>query len=94
MIFNLGNTSPVPVTELVDILEKLLNVKVKRKVMPMPRNGDVKFTHANISRVQKELGYMPTTDLESGLKKFVRWYLDFYSPLKNKSVCVPIVLGN
>jgi hypothetical protein len=29
---------------------------------------------------------MPTTDLESGLKKFVRWYLDFYSPLKNKSV--------
>ncbi|CAI8589195.1 unnamed protein product [Vicia faba] len=85
-IFNLGNTSPVPVTELVDILEKLLNVKVKRKVMPMPRNGDVKFTHANISRAQKELGYMPTTDLESGLKKFVRWYLDFYSPLKNKSV--------
>ena len=86
MIFNLGNTSPVPVTELVDILEKLLNVKVKRKVMPMSRNGDVKFTHANISRAQKELGYMPTTDLESGLKKFVRWYLDFYSPLKNKSV--------
>jgi UDP-glucuronate 4-epimerase len=85
-IFNLGNTSPVPVTELVDILERLLKVKVKRKVMPMPRNGDVRFTHANISKAQRELGYMPTTDLESGLKKFVRWYLDFYSPLKNKSV--------
>jgi UDP-glucuronate 4-epimerase len=54
--------------------------------MPMPRNGDVRFTHANISKAQRELGYMPTTDLESGLKKFVRWYLDFYSPLKNKSV--------
>ncbi|WJX60416.1 UDP-glucuronate 4-epimerase 5 [Trifolium repens] len=71
-IFNLGNTSPVPVTELVDILERLLKVEVKRKVMPMPRNGDVRFTHANISKAQRELGYMPTTDLESGLKKFVR----------------------
>jgi len=83
-IFNLGNTTPVPVSELVNILEKLLKVKVKRKVMPMPRNGDVRFTHANISRAEKELGYMPTTDLEAGLKKFVRWYLDFYTPLKNK----------
>ncbi|XP_061357834.1 UDP-glucuronate 4-epimerase 5-like [Gastrolobium bilobum] len=84
-IFNLGNTTPVPVTELVTILEKLLKVKAKRKVMPMPRNGDVTFTHANISRAQKQLGYMPTTDLEAGLRKFVRWYLDFYSASKNKS---------
>lgn len=85
-IFNLGNTSPVPVSELVNILEKLLKVNVKRKVVPMPINGDVRFTHANISRAQRELGYMPTTDLEAGLKKFVRWYLDFHSPLKNKNV--------
>ncbi|XP_027361091.1 UDP-glucuronate 4-epimerase 5-like [Abrus precatorius] len=84
-IYNLGNTSPVPVTELVNILEKLLKVKAKRKVMAMPRNGDVKFTHANISRAHRELAYMPTTDLEAGLRKFVRWYLDFYSVSKNKS---------
>ncbi|KAJ7952454.1 UDP-glucuronate 4-epimerase [Quillaja saponaria] len=77
-IFNLGNTSPVPVAELVSILEKLLKVKAKRKVLPMPRNGDVKFTHANISLAHKELGYRPTTDLETGLRKFVRWYLNFY----------------
>lgn len=84
-IFNLGNTSPVPVTELVNILEKLLKVKVKRKVMTMPRNGDVIFTHANITKAQMELGYLPTTDLEAGLKKFVRWYMDFYFLSKNKS---------
>ncbi|RYR59917.1 hypothetical protein Ahy_A05g025850 isoform E [Arachis hypogaea] len=46
----------------------------------MPRNGDVQFTHANISRAHRELGYMPTTDLETGLSNFVKWYLDFYSP--------------
>ncbi|KAF7810156.1 UDP-glucuronate 4-epimerase 3 [Senna tora] len=84
-IFNLGNTSPVPVSELVSILEKLLKVKAKRKMLPMPRNGDVKFTHANISLAHRELGYRPTTDLETGLRKFVRWYLDFYSGSKKKS---------
>jgi UDP-glucuronate 4-epimerase len=78
--YNLGNTSPVPVTQLVDLLEKLLKVKAVRKVVKMPRNGDVPYTHANVSLAQKELGYRPSTDLQTGLKKFVRWYLEYYHP--------------
>ncbi|KAL1531498.1 UDP-glucuronate 4-epimerase 3 [Salvia divinorum] len=78
-VYNLGNTSPVPVSKLVSILEKLLKTKAKKRVLQMPRNGDVVYTHANISRASKELHYKPTTDLQAGLKKFVRWYLDYYS---------------
>ena len=78
-VFNLGNTSPVPVNDLVSILERLLKTKAKRNVMKLPRNGDVPFTHANISYAQRELGYKPVTDLQTGLKKFVRWYLNYYS---------------
>ncbi|XP_042515912.1 UDP-glucuronate 4-epimerase 3-like [Macadamia integrifolia] len=81
-VFNLGNTSPVPVTDLVRILEKLLKVKAKRVMLKMPRNGDVQFTHANITLARKELGYKPTTDLQTGLKKFVRWYQSYYSGKK------------
>lgn len=81
-VFNLGNTSPVPVSDLVSILEKLLKVKAKRMVMKLPRNGDVQYTHANISLAQRELGYKPTTDLQTGLKKFVRWYQSYYKPGK------------
>ncbi|KAL6965020.1 UDP-glucuronate 4-epimerase 3 [Sarracenia purpurea var. burkii] len=77
-VYNLGNTSPVPVSDLVSILERLLKVKAKRSIMKLPRNGDVQFTHANISLAQKEIGYKPTTDLQTGLKKFVRWYLSYY----------------
>ncbi|KAI4302789.1 hypothetical protein MLD38_038496 [Melastoma candidum] len=84
-VFNLGNTSPVPVTDLVNILEKLLKVKAKRNIMKLPRNGDVQFTHANISSAQRELGYKPTTDLQTGLKKFVRWYLRFYADGKKSA---------
>ncbi|KAK1424971.1 hypothetical protein QVD17_20313 [Tagetes erecta] len=77
-VFNLGNTSPVPVSDLVSILERLLKVKAKRTVTKLPRNGDVQFTHANISYAQREFGYKPTTDLQTGLKKFVRWYVSYY----------------
>ncbi|CAN0891584.1 UDP-glucuronate 4-epimerase 2 [Linum grandiflorum] len=79
-VYNLGNTSPVPVGKLVSILEKLLKVKAKKKVMAMPANGDVLFTHANISQAQRDFGYKPSTDLQTGLKKFVKWYLDYYHP--------------
>lgn len=84
-IYNLGNTRPIPVAELVSILEKLLKVKAKKKVLQMPRNGDVLYTHANISLARMELGYKPTTDLETGLKKFVKWYLSYYAGKKKSA---------
>ncbi|XP_051137229.1 UDP-glucuronate 4-epimerase 4-like [Andrographis paniculata] len=84
-IYNLGNTSPVPVSKLLSILEKLLKVKAKKKFLPMPRNGDVLFTHANISLAANELGYKPTTNLETGLKKFVEWYLSYYGAKKRSA---------
>ncbi|XP_047941050.1 UDP-glucuronate 4-epimerase 1 [Salvia hispanica] len=85
-IFNLGNTSPVTVPMMVGILEKQLKVKAKKHMVEMPGNGDVPFTHANISSARKEFGYKPTTDLQTGLRKFVRWYLSYYGYDHGKSV--------
>ncbi|KAH6794439.1 UDP-D-glucuronate 4-epimerase 1 [Perilla frutescens var. hirtella] len=85
-IFNLGNTSPVTVPMMVGILEKQLKVKAKKHVIEMPGNGDVPFTHANISSARREFGYRPTTDLQSGLRKFVKWYLSYYGYDHGKSV--------
>ncbi|EXB53916.1 UDP-glucuronate 4-epimerase 6 [Morus notabilis] len=77
-IYNLGNTSPVPVGKLVGILESLLTTKAKKHVIRMPRNGDVPYTHANVSLANRDFGYKPTTDLSTGLRKFVRWYVSYY----------------
>lgn len=77
-IFNLGNTSPVTVHTLVDILETHLGLQAKKVLVKMPENGDVPFTHADVSLAEVELGYHPTTDLKTGLKAFVDWYLQFY----------------
>ncbi|KAK6930676.1 NAD-dependent epimerase/dehydratase [Dillenia turbinata] len=77
-IYNLGNTSPVAVGKLVGILENLLNVKAKKNVVKMPRNGDVPYTHANVSLAYRDFGYKPTTDLATGLRKFVKWYVGYH----------------
>ncbi|KAL8206332.1 hypothetical protein R6Q57_009883 [Mikania cordata] len=77
-IYNLGNTAPVTVPTMVSLLEKYLKKKARKHVVTMLGNGDVPFTHANISLAQRELGYKPTTDLATGLKKFVRWYVSYY----------------
>lgn len=77
-VYNLGNTSPVPVGRLVSILEGLLNTKAKKHVISLPRNGDVPYTHANVTLAYKDFGYKPTTDLSSGLRKFVKWYVNYF----------------
>lgn len=77
-VYNLGNTSPVPVGRLVSILEGLLGVKANKRVITMPRNGDVPYTHANVTLAHKDFGYKPTTDLAAGLRKFVKWYVGYY----------------
>lgn len=77
-VYNLGNTSPVGVGRLVEILEGLLNVKAKKRVITMPTNGDVPFTHANVTLANRDFGYKPTTDLATGLRKFVKWYVGYY----------------
>ena len=45
----------------------------------MPSTGDVLFTHANVTRAMRELGYHPATDLTAGLLSFVQWYKQFYA---------------
>ncbi|KAI4317362.1 hypothetical protein L6164_025235 [Bauhinia variegata] len=77
-VYNLGNTSPVPVGKLVSILEGLLNTKAKKHVIKMPRNGDVPYTHANVTLAYRDFGYKPSTDLSTGLRKFVKWYVSYY----------------
>ncbi|KAK1319294.1 UDP-glucuronate 4-epimerase 6 [Acorus calamus] len=77
-VYNLGNTSPVPVGRLVSILEGLLGVKAKKHIIRMPRNGDVPYTHANVSLAGRDFGYRPTTDIAVGLRKFVKWYIGYY----------------
>jgi UDP-glucuronate 4-epimerase len=71
-IFNLGNSSPIRLDELVAAIEKATGRTAARRAMPM-QVGDVPITWADISRAERELGYKPKVPLAEGLKRFVEW---------------------
>ncbi len=72
-VFNLGNSHPVKLAELLEMLERVTGRKVIREAKP-PQPGDVPLTWADISKARRVLGYEPATNLEEGLERFVTWY--------------------
>lgn len=76
-VMNIGNNNPVSVNTLVSKLEETLDRKAIVNYLPM-QQGDVRATYADISLIRSYCGFSPRTDLETGLKKFCEWYLDFH----------------
>jgi UDP-glucuronate 4-epimerase len=72
-VFNLGNSHPVKLTELVSKLEQLTGREVVLDRQPF-QPGDVPLTWADIGKANHLLGYRPATQLEEGLKAFIAWY--------------------
>ena len=72
-VFNLGNSQPVKLTELVEMLETVTGRRAVRE-LHTPQPGDSPLTWADISKAGRLLGYRPRTSLEQGLTSFVQWY--------------------
>ncbi len=72
-VFNLGNSHPVKLAEMVELLERIIGKRALLERNP-PQPGDVPLTWADISKACRLLGYRPATRLEEGLKRFVAWY--------------------
>ena len=72
-ILNLGNSSPVSLKEMINIIGKCLNVVPDIEELPM-QPGDVDRTFACIDKAKDMIGYNPQTPFEEGIKKFVKWY--------------------
>ena len=72
-IYNLGNSHPVALRDLIDRLASIIGVEPEIDRQPQPP-GDVERTWADISRAEKELGYKPRIALDEGLRRFVEWF--------------------
>ncbi len=76
-VYNIGNHQPVELLRFINILESYLGREAIKNLMPM-QVGDVIATYADIKEFIDDVGFKPCTSLEEGLKKFVKWYLDYY----------------
>jgi len=76
-IFNLGNSKPVKLLELVKIIEAAAGRNAVLRHTGIQK-GDVKITFADILKAGKMLKYNPKTDIEKGIGKFINWYKSFH----------------
>ena len=75
-IFNLGNSKKEKVLDLIKVIENKLDKKANIVLKPL-KSGDVKSTNADITKSSKMLGYNPKTNIDTGLGKFIKWYIDY-----------------
>jgi UDP-glucuronate 4-epimerase len=77
-IYNIGNSKPIQLMDFITAIENTIGVESKKEFLPM-QQGDVYQTYADTTALQNDLGFMPKTELNEGVKKTVEWYRSFYN---------------
>ena len=87
-VYNIGNQNPENLLDFVDILQQELvsagvlpadyDFEAHKKLVPM-QPGDVPVTYADTAPLERDFGFHPATPLREGLRRFARWYKDFYN---------------
>ena len=76
-IYNIGNRQPVQLEKFISVLEKIIGKKANIIYEDM-QPGDVLRTCADVSGLEKTIGFKPITPIEKGLRQFVDWYIKYH----------------
>lgn len=86
-VYNIGNSKPENLLDFVQILQEELvaagvlpadyDFEAHKELVPM-QPGDVPVTYADTTPLERDFGFRPSTPLREGLRRFSRWYKDFY----------------
>lgn len=77
-VVNIGNSDKVRLMDYIEAVEAELGIKAIRNYMGM-QQGDVPATWADASLLEGLTGHLPSTSIQTGVKKFVAWYLDYHN---------------
>ena len=76
-ILNIGNQKPIKLKKFISTLENIIGKKAKKNYVEMQK-GDVYYTHSDTKLLKELIGFVPSTRLEDGIKKFYKWYKKYY----------------
>ena len=86
-VYNIGNSNPENLLDFVQILSEELvragvlpadyDFEAHKELVPM-QPGDVPVTFADTEPLERDFGFKPHTPLREGLRKFAKWYKEFY----------------
>ena len=76
-IYNIGNNRPERLGHVIEVLERALG-RTAQKIMAPIQPGDVPRTCADITDIERDFGFRPSTPIEDGIPRFVDWYRDYF----------------
>jgi len=76
-VYNIGNSAPVALLDMIAILEGAIGRKAQLELLPA-QPGELTVTYADVSAMERDFGFRPKTPLEVGLKRFVDWYRRYH----------------
>lgn len=76
-VYNIGNHKPVELLHFIEVLEQAIGKQAEKKLLPL-QPGDVPATYADIDDLARDVGFSPSTPIEVGIPRFVKWYREFY----------------
>jgi UDP-glucuronate 4-epimerase len=77
-VVNIGNSQPSQLLDFIAAIEKSIGIEALKNFMPM-QAGDVPATWADAALLETLTGYVPTTDIVTGVHNFVGWYREYYN---------------
>ena len=76
-VYNIGNNNPEKLMYFIETLEKAIGRTAEKEFLPM-QPGDVYQTYADVSELEKDFDFKPSTSIEEGLGRFAKWYFEYY----------------
>jgi UDP-glucuronate 4-epimerase len=76
-VYNIGNNEPIGLIQLIELIEKCVGKPARKNYLPM-QPGDVLETYADIDDLIRDVGFRPSTSIETGIARFVEWYRGYH----------------
>ncbi|WP_239773041.1 SDR family NAD(P)-dependent oxidoreductase [Mammaliicoccus sp. I-M36] len=86
-VFNIGNESPISLLEMLEVIEKKLNMQANITYLPS-KTGDIPRTFSNSHKLYSKTNFKPTIKLDEGIDDFLVWYKEYYIGKQNINVNV------
>ena len=77
-IYNIGNNLPTNLLDFIKAIENAVGKKAMLQLLEM-QPGEMKDTYADVNELMADFNYSPSTDIQTGVNKFVDWYFSFYN---------------
>ncbi|MBH9538461.1 SDR family NAD(P)-dependent oxidoreductase [Novosphingopyxis sp. YJ-S2-01] len=77
-LYNIGNNRSEDLGHMIELIEREIGKPAKRNLLPM-QPGDVRDSFADISAIQNDLGFAPTTSIDEGIPRFISWYKNYHA---------------